>query len=80
MWVDEDGGALWMGQDMVVSACIKDGDANIQYGEGWEEFLKSEEWKLVVSSASDKMITANASTKGKGKTKGKTKGAKGTSK
>ena len=42
MWVDEEAGVLWMGQDEVLRAFVSGAGLVVEYGSGWEEYLQSD--------------------------------------
>ena len=74
MWVDEDAGVLWIGQDQVLRSFVTSNGLDIEYGDGWEDYLKSDEWMTIVKQATEKVVRKQmAKGKGKGKTKDKNK-------
>ena len=75
MWVEEDAGVLWMGDEQVLRAFTSNGRIDIEYSEGWKEFLQSNEWDGIVKQTAEKMAQ-QSDIKGKGKGKDKS-GPKG---
>ena len=74
MWADEDAGVLWIGQDQVLRSFVTSNGLDIEYGDGWEDYLKSDEWTTIVKQATEKVGRKQmAKGKGKGKTKDKNK-------
>ena len=71
----------WIGQDnWVLGAHTKDDIIEIEFGEGWEEFLEEASIKEIQARAQEKISKSkNSKAKGKGKTseKGKSKGKMG---
>ena len=58
-----------MGEDNVLQAYVSDVRLNIEYRDGWQEYLQCEGWSAMIKKAEDKLN--QRSEKGKGKGKGK---------
>ena len=73
LWVDTDAGTLWLGDEVVVAACVRDRRLALDYGTDWQDYLSSPDWRELEETANQKLSKGGAATKGVGKTKGKTK-------
>ena len=71
-------GELWIGDDKVFAASIKDGQVSISHEESWEEWMKSSDFPEFAQTLEKVQTTMAAAAKGAGKSG--EKGAKGGSK
>ena len=92
IWADVDDrqtrGELWLGCDKIFTATVKDHDLKVDYEQGWQEWINSEEYPEFTTTLNHikQKLSASPSTggtKGKGKSKagkhsGPTRGASGT--
>ena len=76
LWVDEEKGIVTLNKKEVLRACIRDGLLEIEYGEGWAEYLHDKdypEFKNMVVTLREKLAKGEGG-KGGGKEGGKFKG------
>ena len=71
-WVDPDGMRLTHDGKQVVSVAVRDAKLCLDYGEGWSEYVQSQEWSNLSETASNKLDRKRAKGSGKG-SKGKGK-------
>ena len=77
LWVDEEQGTITLNKKEVLRACIRDGLLEIEYGEGWDEYLHDKdfpEFKDMVNTLSEKLARGEEGGKGGSKSGGKFKG------
>ena len=76
LWVDEEKGTVPLNKKEVLRGCIRDGLLEIEYGEGWAEYLHDKdypEFKNMVATLREKLVKGEGG-KGGGKEGGKFKG------
>ena len=82
MWVDDEHGEVWVGNEKALRVVMKDSSVNIVYGDGWEAWLNDEEhpdFKELVQYWNQKLAAVpmkGAGKAGKADGKGKSKPAR----
>ncbi len=77
VWVDEDDLTLKVGTEVALTVCVVEKKLNVEYGDGWYEYLRSDEFDKVITDMDEKLRKSQQPTKGNGKGKHKTGGDAG---
>ena len=61
VWVDLEGGTLPLGSELAVQVKVEDFKLFIDYGDGWEEYLKDSEVEELFKQTESKLLLAQNS-------------------
>ena len=73
LYVDRDSAVLYLGTDKVLSSRVSGDKFEVDFGDGWKEYLQAPELDDAFTKAQEK-LTKKVQLKGKGKGKGQEKG------
>ena len=66
LWADPDFGTLTCGVETIIQVSVKHTKLDVEYGQGWKDYLQREEWNSMITEAENKLKAVPTKGLGKG--------------